>query len=1503
MAEYSRPASGYRYKLGGMVTSRPPDAAGDSKYPVLVNVRATDDTTVQTRPGLEAEFTNPALHPFTDVRAYSALGTDNSPRFLARDTVDNIVLDNSLIVGTLAGGGSSPGAVFIPFRPNQSPNPYMYIANGADYKKFSAPDATNAVTQVPVGIIEPQAAPEAGISNMFQSFTGAPVGGAGNYIHTGTASAVADGARINDQVVAVFPDPAVGQVNTLQVTGGFGTLATALYLYGSVRAYFWNADHAWNGAFGFAYPLDTATAVHVAQGNSLDFNPNEFNGTQDPNIQPMEWATLDSSGAITGYQQPWAGATSLYDMVLIFQLFVPAAGNYTIKLNHDDGMIFAIAGTSLVSGPHSDTFAHTKTAVQGLTFTNTSVAGSNISGFNQETFVVNFPAPGVYAGEIDYAQWLNEQSLNMRRGDNSIVAPGGTQSYQREMAILIDSQVVVVEDVFPPLPQGLGISGIYYLTGPPGRCVVVPASLSPGSGNAGTSLYAQAVLAGLRRGALVQIGGEVCFVESVSTGPNGTVCFETTTTGTHLATELLNGVPAISILGPALAGQAITSPDVTFSVTTGIGNVTVPITANPFITSNSSFQEEDYIHFSVNIDDLSALNELKILFDVGDGSFKQNFYYYTVRPSDIAAGVQNTLTQLGVAQIVTQRAIIDEENAAASGNQAQTFSSAQTNPGDGQWSEIMFPISELTRVGNAQDKSLQNVNAVQFLFSASGTIAVQLNSLTTTGGFAPDVGDVGIPYQYRLRPRSSITGVRGNPSPATRYGINPRRQQVQVVVPGSYPADPQADVWDIFRFGGSLTSWRFIGFVTIGAGTTFTDNFGDDAAEAGEALDFDNLEPWPTIDLPLNATTVSVTGTTALVTVLAPTNVLRMLPGNLVQLGGQNVFHLWTRPTLISGTTYLFRFLENAGALTAVSLVVTEPLIANQTLPYMWGPDAEGTVFAVGDPLRPGSVSFAKNNNPDSAPDAYNLEITPPSEPLMGGELKDGVSYVASTQRWWRLYAQGTAFLNPQVRTQHYSAVQQGIPRGLAAPYGHCTDRSVIYFWAKDGIWSDASGSLTDADLYNLFPHEGVVGVPVTYNGVTAQPPDYSRAGTFRLACGNGFLYATYQDANGIPRQLTLDIKRGAWAIDETPSARVTVVYHVEQQEGSVLTEGIQYAKLLLGAGSTMAQQVDGVNDLGQPISCAVATMEWDAGDIRASQQWGDAFLDVIPQAQVTVQPMSQGSPVIAPTIVPPTTSRTEALISLGGGILTRFLGLMTTWTDDFSVQDRPTQLFVWQPSYINKPETIADRDTDWMDVQEGKAGWVQGFVYHADTLNQAKGLQVRDSDTLQLHSYTPVFQHNGESIKAYSFDVPFIAHQVRFEPTDQLEWRSFDVVIVAEPTPEVAETWQTQGTAFGLTGYMHVKQVSVAYAASAPVTLTITSFDGQSPAPITIPSTGGAFQKATFQLTFNKGQLFFFKASSSAPFQMYLPDWEVMVGQWGRQDGYLRYRNLGGLKGDQAKV
>lgn len=1511
MAEnYSRPASGFSFSFKGQSTKTPADKLLEGQYAVAQNVRAYDDKSMRSRPGLTRICSSGTNNPVTAVRAYSTLVTDDKPRFLFKS--DNSTAQSSVFLDTGAqvdtGYAPQLGASFIPYRPNQSPESWMYIGDAFQYRKLSAPTSANAVTAQNVGIVEPQVPVDAGMSAQNYSYVGAPLTAA--YTALGTASAVTNGNRIVDSVAAVFPDPTGCGITTLQVSPNNTPLAPGIYKDGPITAYFFPTGDT-SGVFEQIFPLDPSTATVTATGNSFEFNGPSFWGP--PTYMPMRWGIL-TGNTISGFTEPWSGANTNYTMVVQGNLYVPAAGNYTLNINHDDGTFFAIQGATLVSGPVSDPVHHTETAIFGYSFVGGGVAGSNQHGTWAETFVVSFPAPGIYPIEVDYAQNDVFQTLEVLSAGGYILDAGGSPGYQRYMALQIGGAApVTVQDVFPPLPNQLAIQSIYYYAGTTGRCVVTPASLAPVSGAAGTSLYEQNLLSGLRRGALVQIGSEICLVLDVTTGPSGNVCFETTTQTTHTTADLLTGVAAISIFGPAATGQAITSDDIIFSVGAGLGSVTSPISANPFVSDDFSFQPEDYIHMSVNIDNPANLTEMKVLFDVGDSTFTRNYYYYSVRQNDIVAGISNQLTQLGVAQLVSQRASIDQEQAVESGNQGFTSSSAQTATGESQWSEILFPINALTRVGNDQTKSLQNVNAFQIFFNCADGINVQFNSLSVIGGYSPDVGQVGAPYQYIIRPRSSVTGAKGNPSPAMRYGVTSRRGQVSVYIPTAY-ADPQADTFDIFRFGGSLTAYTFIGQVPIGSTNQFLDTYEDGEIVSSEQIDYENFQPWPTIDRPFSAT-ATVSGTTAIVSPStspsAPQpfgNILRYLPGNLVQIQ-QQVYTLWTRPILINATQFLFQFVENAGSNSgATDITIYEPAMAHQILPYLWGPTEEGgNIFGCGDPLRPGFVYFSKNFNPDAAPDNYNLELCPPSEPLLGGEVLNGNSYVASTDRWWQLRPSFGG-------VQQYSPQEAPVGRGLAAPYGHCSDGTRIYFVAKDGIYVTSGGpgrSLTDNDYYNIFPHDGIAGQNFTYNGVTNFAPDYGRSETFRLTYCDSYLYFDYQDATGTPRNLVFDVRHEGWSSDVCLGGLgASAHYGIEQQEGSLNLSDVTYGLLVVGgADGNLYKQTEGTIDDTFPIQCIVATKEFTAGDERANKLFGDFFLDFAApptgsgNTDLIATPMSLGVPFATSSILfTESAVRQQLPLSLLKGTYSFSIGLFLQWFVA-STPSAPFTLYTWQPSYISKPETTTDRAEDWDNAGYEGAKWMQGFILEALTGANTKQIGVRNGDSQVLQQVFPVTQPI-QSEKAYSFTTPFVAHMVRIEPQDGLDWNFFNVKWIWQRTPETVTTWWTQPSGLDFEAFGHVYNVEFAYASQAPVTFTMT-YDANSQV-FTLPSTNGVYTKIIQNMRANKGKLYAFQLQSTAGFsdlQVWDESFVIECGSWGRTDPYRNHLAVGGKAGVKAEI
>lgn len=1083
------------------------------------------------------------------------------------------------------------------------------------------------------------------------------------------------------------------------------------------------------------------------------------------------------------------------------------------------------------------------------------------------------PAGTVSAGPVDVTR--SSATVNAIFQDPASVSP----VTKKRFSVRIDSSVAYqvgetltfnksgggtisaeVEDVYPPISTGttITIQSIFYFTGTTGLCIIVPSQMpvgglmnpsDPTQPTTTTLPVLAEQLANLRRGSLVELqsGGEVVFVLDVTTGPQGQIAFECSTSGTHTAGETITGIKAICVSGISalVVGQTVTAPQINTVIQKGIGTITQTLSTNPFDESLGTIgipQESDLLHVSLTTDLPGNITELKILFDIGDGSFTQNMLYFAVEASTLQQVVNNQISQTNAAeQLTNPQAIyqalvnagyspinaISTINAINSGSVKLQYDpttgnatlqtanghtiqlNIQTSTGVGQYTELFISLASLIRVGSDQTKTLANCTKVQILANVTAATVIGIGALWVGGGGQPDVGVNGSPYYYRLVPRSTLTGVIGNPSPATRYGVGSRKQPNIISLP-SAAYDAQITNWDVYRYGGSVTSWRFIGTANSTA-TTFTDNFDDAAALAGSELGFDNFEPWPTVDVPFagtagsgGITSITVFGTAIVIIGTLPATVLRWLPGTLLTLDGQYTYTLWNRPVAVSGGI-LFRTLENAGAPTVTTLVVQEPDVANQILPYLWGPDANGIVFGVGDPLRPGALYSSKPNNPDATPNNV-YDLTPPSEPLIGGMVIDGVSLVASSERWWVLQA---ALSTPQ----RWIPVEMPAGRGLVAPFAHCTDGKSGFMVAKDGVYvlapNTAAINLTDADLGNIFPHDGVPGQNTMYGGATIFAPAYQYAADFRLGIVNDFLKFHYRDSSGIPRTLELDMSldtggqpRMAWS-PVSYADPINNSYQPEQPSGTLITESLAYSQCYFtDTNGNVWIETEFQDDRGVPITVNIGTPEVNYGDDRVNKQWLDAMVDAIPVTTVGVSTVFNGSVIGTPQTIAPTSSRLQTLLALGEP-LAFYLGLLFSWL-----------------------ETYPGNNTS--------------------------------------------------------------------SPTYLMEWSS---ECVAQPV--MIRTWKSVPTSHGVQGYHHVGRIRFAYMTvdANPVTLTLTAFDGVSPTVLTLPGTNGAYQKTEFVPTFNKGLLYTYEGTHPTGWSPIVEDCEILVGSWQRSGPYAVFTGLGGVE------
>jgi hypothetical protein len=180
-----------------------------------------------------------------------------------------------------------------------------------------------------------------------------------------------------------------------------------------VTANFYPHNGAFSGQCELRNPVDGTnnpgvapyTLQATANGSSVLFNPPQQNNAG--HTSPLQWATLDAAGDITGFTTPYAGATpGNYTLSTFGTLTIPTAGQYSFTIFHDDGMFWGIgpSGTNQptrISGPTNCPAPNaTLTALQSYPV----MGANNVSGQFQDVFVINFPAAGDYPFEIDFAK-------------------------------------------------------------------------------------------------------------------------------------------------------------------------------------------------------------------------------------------------------------------------------------------------------------------------------------------------------------------------------------------------------------------------------------------------------------------------------------------------------------------------------------------------------------------------------------------------------------------------------------------------------------------------------------------------------------------------------------------------------------------------------------------------------------------------------------------------------------------------------------------------------------------------------------------------------------------------------------------------------------------------------------------------------------------------------------------------------------------------------------------
>jgi hypothetical protein len=404
--------------------------------------------------------------------------------------------------------------------------------------------------------------------------------------------------------------------------------------------------------------------------------------------------------------------------------------------------------------------------------------------------------------------------------------------------------------------------------------------------------------------------------------------------------------------------------------------------------------------------------------------------------------------------------------------------------------------------------------------------------------------------QYRYVYRSSATGAASNPSPESTAQVIPVTANT---VTSLWSPDPQIDVVDYYRIDSVTADFTYVATGPndnsgSGTNTPITDSLLD--TELGnQLLSYDNFEPFPSIDLPQKGicsvsggviTWVSGGAIGGTATGFNP----RWLAGTTILIGSPTslAYVLIARPI---SNTITIPGVPNG---TNLQYEITEPILAAQPLPYLFGPtDNIPFTMGVGDPLRPGTLYWCAGNNLDSAPDTNQMDVTDPSEALVNGAMSDGRGVLFSIKRAWVIMPNFFNALATATGTQGSTWTLQAtsINRGLFIPRCVAVEGGGnIFFRVDDGIHVSPGGleskSITDETLYPLFAHGGLLPQPITRNGITIYPPDDSQPEKQSFAIVGQWLYYDYVGTDNNPHTLVFDVNGGGWVMDVyTPTATV----------------------------------------------------------------------------------------------------------------------------------------------------------------------------------------------------------------------------------------------------------------------------------------------------------------------------------------------------------------------------
>jgi len=701
--------------------------------------------------------------------------------------------------------------------------------------------------------------------------------------------------------------------------------------------------------------------------------------------------------------------------------------------------------------------------------------------------------------------------------------------------------------------------------------------------------------------------------------PSFMVGMSVTTQDVNAETVYITEVLAAGFVANFTKTHAINCPIFSNCLTGTVAANTLATISNtgPFNLSFTNIQDQpdaNLVQLYILASNPLAIQQISILFDVGDGTFTQDYYAAAVATSPAQTVASGTIPA-GTAQVqaVAARAAGGVQVSTVGGNnpsllptdypllqqmQPSVLNPAGTNP----WTLVGVRLADFVPNGNAggPNNNWTNVVAWQIQIQTAPTLTtnVGFDDLVFVGGSDLD-SFAGQAYDYRSTFVNINTGCESGPSQImiatdpTTFGfffgaslpIPLAVQRLGIQVTPIQPTDPQVTHINIYRRGGSLTqAWYFVTQIPVGQ-TTFLDTIADSIIEVNNVLTVDADAPVTSLlRVPLN-TTLSKSGVGVQsigpgFTVAQIPNGVTVYPGQLVTVGSSGTQEQ-AYIIGIGGTNVDIYLQLNHGS---ASGTITTPMTAStrpQT-PMNLMAIAFDKAWLAGDPNNPHVLYYSTTFQPETFPVENSLEIGTPDAPIMALIEMSGLLFVFTTKRVYEILGAGSAV--PTV-------IPTGVKHGMAAQFAWCVAEGVIYYLSYDGIYVFQGGQ-------SVYMTEPVEWIWTGKNFGPVEAIDLTQKAQIVMAYWNHEIFCRYVDQSGGSHRLISHETYGyRWRNDDQFSGNITAMYFAEDT-----------GELFVGKDDGMVYQ-DRVNDFdsggwnssGQienPIFYTLQTAQMDQSEV-----------------------------------------------------------------------------------------------------------------------------------------------------------------------------------------------------------------------------------------------------------------------------------------------------------------